>query len=391
MAALLTSVKDDKDKSALYLNECRRMGIKVLPPDVNDSDFDFTPRGTDVRFGLSAVRNVGGNVVDGIIAARQEKGRFDDFKDFLRKVPAVVCNKRVIESLIKAGAFDSLGHVRKGLVMVHEQAVDAIIDIKKNEAIGQDSLFGAADGTEDQTFDVQIPPGEWDKTTLLQFEREMLGLYVSDHPLLGLEHILASGTDCSIAALQDESRPDGQIITVGGILSGLQRKVTKKGDTWVLTELEDLEGSIEVMIFPSAYQLCATILAEDAIVFVKGRLDKREDVAKIIAMEVSAPDLTAESGGPLVVSMPVARCTPPVVGRLKEVLTTHPAPPRSISSSTTGRARRSCASTTGSGCRPLPLSWETSSSSSVPPVWPADLPPSYIDRCSRLLRCRRPR
>ncbi|MFC0860866.1 hypothetical protein ACFHYQ_01005 [Sphaerimonospora cavernae] len=126
----------------------------------------------------------------------------------------------VIESLIKAGAFDSLGHVRKGLIMVHEQAVDAIIDIKKNEAIGQDSLFGAADGGEDQTFDVQIPPGEWDKTTLLQFEREMLGLYVSDHPLLGVEHILASGADCSIAALQDESRPDGQIITVGGILSG---------------------------------------------------------------------------------------------------------------------------------------------------------------------------
>ncbi len=125
MAALLSSVKDDKDKSALYLNECRRMGIKVFPPDVNDSDFDFTPRGTDIRFGLSAIRNVGGNVVDGIIAARREKGRFTDFKDFLRKVPAVVCNKRVIESLVKAGAFDSLGHLRKGLVMVHEQAVDA--------------------------------------------------------------------------------------------------------------------------------------------------------------------------------------------------------------------------------------------------------------------------
>ncbi|GII26698.1 DNA polymerase III subunit alpha [Planotetraspora mira] len=324
MAGLLTSVKDDKDKSALYLNECRRMGIKVLPPDVNDSDFDFTPRGTDVRFGLSAIRNVGGNVVDGIISARKEKGRFTDFKDFLRKVPAIVCNKRVIESLIKSGAFDSFDHVRKGLLMVHEQAVDAIIDIKKNEAIGQDSLFGAVEGDEDQTFDVQIPPGEWDKTTLLQFEREMLGLYVSDHPLLGVEHILASGADCSVAALQSEDRPDGQIVTVGGLLSGLQRKVTKKGDTWVLTMLEDLEGAIEVMIFPSAYQLCATILAEDAIVFVKGRIDKREDVAKIIAMEVTAPDLTAETGGPLVVSLPVARCTPPVVGRLKEVLTTHP-------------------------------------------------------------------
>ncbi|MGW0588905.1 DNA polymerase III subunit alpha [Streptosporangium sp. NPDC002607] len=324
MAGLLTSVKDDKDKSALYLNECRRMGIKVLPPDVNDSDFDFTPRGTDVRFGLSAIRNVGGNVVDGIIAARKEKSRFADFKDFLRKVPMVVCNKRVIESLIKAGAFDSFGHVRKGLVMVHEQAVDSIIGIKKNEAQGQDSLFGAVEGAEDQTFDVQIPVGEWDKNTLLQFEREMLGLYVSDHPLFGVEHILASGADCSIASLQDEHRPDGQVVTVGGILSGLQRKVTKKGDTWVLTQLEDLEGAIEVMIFPSAYQLCATVLAEDAIVFVKGRLDKREDVGKIIAMEVTAPDLTREAGGPLAVSLALTRCTPPVVGRLKEVLTAHP-------------------------------------------------------------------
>ncbi|GAA4556071.1 DNA polymerase III subunit alpha [Planotetraspora kaengkrachanensis] len=324
MAALLTSVKDDKDKSALYLNECRRMGIRVLPPDVNDSDSDFTPRGGDVRFGLSAVRNVGGNVVAGIIAAREEKDRFTDFRDFLRKVPAVVCNRRVIESLIKAGAFDSLEHVRKGLLMVHEQAVDAITDIKKNEAIGQDSLFGAAGGAEDQIFDVRIPPGEWDKTTLLRFEREMLGLYVSDHPLLGVEHVLASGADCSVAALQSEDRPDGQIVTVGGLLTGLQRKVTKKGDTWVLAMLEDLEGAIEVMIFPSAYQLSATILVEDAIVFVKGRIDKREDVAKIIAMEVTAPDLTAETGGPLVVSLPLARCTPSVVGRLKEVLTTHP-------------------------------------------------------------------
>ncbi|MCW2882086.1 MAG: polymerase alpha subunit [Sphaerisporangium sp.] len=323
MAGLLTSVKDDKDKSALYLAECRRMGIKVLPPDVNDSDFDFTPRGTDIRFGLSAIRNVGANVVDGIISARKEKTRFADFKDFLRKVPMVVCNKRVIESLIKAGAFDSFGHVRKGLVMVHEQAVDAIIDIKKNEAIGQDSLFGAIDGAEDQTFDVQIPAGEWDKSTLLVFEREMLGLYVSDHPLFGVEHILSGGADCSIAALQADERPDGQVVTVGGILTGLQRKVTKKGDTWVLTTLEDLEGAIEVMIFPSAYQLCATLLAEDAIVFVKGRLDKREDVAKIVAMEVSAPDLSMESGGPLVVSLALTRCTPPVIGRLKEVLTTH--------------------------------------------------------------------
>jgi DNA polymerase-3 subunit alpha len=329
MAALLTSVKDDKDKSALYLNECRRMRITVLPPDVNESDADFTPKGdTEVRFGLSAIRNVGDNVVDGIIAARRDKGEFSDFNDFLNKVPPAVCNKRVVESLIKAGAFDSLGHRRKALLMVHEQAIDSVIDIKRKEAIGQDSLFGAFDEGEDSAaFAVAIPEGEeWDKTTLLAFEREMLGLYVSDHPLLGVEHILAKEADASIAALTaDGDRPDGQVVTVAGLLSGLQRKVTKQGNSWAMFQLEDLGGSIEVMCFPSSYQLCSTLLAEDAILVVKGRLDKREDVAKIIAMEVTQPDLTvSESGAPLAVTLPIGRCTPPVVERLKEVLTTHP-------------------------------------------------------------------
>src|SRR3954451_22063392 len=326
MAALLTSVNDDKDKSALYLNECRRMGITVLPPDVNESDSDFTPKGdTEILFGLSAIRNVGENVVDAIVKARTEKGRFTDFQDFLRKVPPQVCNKRVVESLVKAGAFDSLKHERKSLVMVHEQAIDAIIDIKRNEAIGQDSLFGGADDVVDTTFDVAIPQGEWDKTTLLAFEREMLGLYVSDHPLLGIEHILSANVDCSIAALTADERPDGQIVTVGGLVSGLQRKVTKKGDSWALTMLEDLEGAIELMIFPSAYQLCSTLLAEDAILLVKARLDKREETPKLIAMEVTQPDLTvSDNGRPLTLSLPVTRVTPPVVQRLKEVLGTHP-------------------------------------------------------------------
>jgi DNA polymerase-3 subunit alpha len=329
MAALLTSVKDDKDKSALYLNECRRMGITVLPPDVNESDADFTPRGdTEIRFGLSAIRNVGDNVVDGVIAARREKGRFADFNDFLRKVPPVVCNKRVVESLIKAGSFDDLGHERKSLVMVHEQAIDSVIDVKRNEAIGQDSLFGAIDdgGSAEEAFTVEIPAGEWDKTTLLAFEREMLGLYVSDHPLLGVEHILAKETDCSISALTAEGdRPDGHDLAIGGLLSGLQRKVTKQGNSWAMFSLEDLGGSIEVMAFPSAYQLCSTLLAEDAVLVVRGRIDKREDIAKIIAMEVTQPDLTiSDMSGPLSVAMPIGRCTPPVVERLKEVLITHP-------------------------------------------------------------------
>jgi DNA polymerase-3 subunit alpha len=328
MAALLTSVKDDKDKSALYLNECRRMGITVNPPDVNESDADFTPKGdTEIRFGLSAIRNVGDNVVEGIVAARKEKGRYTDFNDFLRKVPPLVCNKRVVESLIKAGAFDSLGHHRKALVLIHEQAIDSVIDVKRNEAIGQDSLFGGMDddGGADEAFSIDIPQGEWDKTTLLTFEREMLGLYVSDHPLLGVEHILAKETDISIGSLSADNVADGQVVTIGGLLSGLQRKVTKQGNSWAMFSLEDLEGAIEVMAFPSAYQLCSTLLAEDTVLVVKGRVDKREDMAKIIAMEVTQPDLTiTDSGAPFAVSMHIGRCIPETVERLKEVLTTHP-------------------------------------------------------------------
>src|SRR5262249_24463109 len=142
MAGLLTSVAGDKDKSALYLNECRRMGIKVLPPDVNASRAVFTAVGDDIRVGMAAVRNVGTAVVESVIAARTSKGTFTSFADFLRKVPVNVCNNRVIESLVKAGAFDSFGHPRKGLVLIHEQAIDTVIDVKRNEAIGQDSLFG---------------------------------------------------------------------------------------------------------------------------------------------------------------------------------------------------------------------------------------------------------
>jgi DNA polymerase-3 subunit alpha len=330
MAALLTSVKDDKDKMALYLNECRRMGIKVLPPDVNESDANFTPRGTDIRFGLSAIRNVGGNVVGSIVATRRAKDRFTSFPDFLSKVESVVCNKRTVESLIKAGAFDSLGHTRRGLLEEHERCIDAVVDVKRAEAIGQFDLFGAmGDETDDAAapafgLDVEFSATEWDKQVLLTYEREMLGLYVSDHPLFGLEHVLSKGADCTVAALTAQERPDGAVVTVGGIISGLQRKMTKQGNPWAIATLEDLEGAIDVMFFPATYQLYGTQLAEDAVVFVKGRLDRREDVPKLVATEMTLPDLSEGPGGPVVISMPVTRCTPPVVERLKEVLVTHP-------------------------------------------------------------------
>ncbi|CAM3506668.1 DNA polymerase III subunit alpha [Nocardioides dubius] len=330
MAALLTSVKDDKDKMAIYLNECRRMKIQVLPPDVNSSAHNFTAVGTDIRFGLTAIRNVGANVVDGVVAGREEKGRFTDFNDFLAKVPAQVCNKRVIDSLIKAGAFDEMKHVRRALVAIHENAVDQYVDIKRNEAIGQDSLFAGLDDGGDGSggfgVSVAIPEiDEWDKMTLLGHEREMLGLYVSDHPLLGLEHVLSNGTDCTIGQLLlDEDRQHNSMITVSGLVTGVQRRITKRGDAWATITLEDLDGAIEVLFFPSAYQLAGPHLAEDSIIRVKGNLSRDKEQPEIRGQEVSLPDLNDGPSGPVVIRLPSTRCTPPIVEGLKDVLSAHP-------------------------------------------------------------------
>ena len=329
MAALLTSVKDNRDQSALYLHECRRMGIKVLPPDVNESDLNFTPRGTDIRFGLSAIRNVGENVVNSVVATRRSKGRYTGFHDFLRKVEGLVCNKRVVESLIKAGSFDSLGHTRRGLIAVHAAAIDACMETKRAESMGQFSLFGevaAADADDggDPLGAIAVPLTEWDKKTLLNFEREMLSLYVSDHPLLGVEHVLSQHTDARITEIVADGE-DGKVCTVGGLLSTIARKVTKKGDSYATAVLEDLEGAIEAWFFPNVYREFSLLLAEDEVVVVKGRIDKREDTAKFIAMEVSRPDLSAATArGPVVVRMDTARCTEPLVERLREVLRQHP-------------------------------------------------------------------
>ncbi|MFP8887922.1 MULTISPECIES: DNA polymerase III subunit alpha [Streptomyces] len=330
MAALLTSVRDDKDKSAVYLNECRRMGIKVLPPDVNESEANFTPRGDDtIVFGLTAVRNVGQNVVDSIVACRRAKGRYTSFPDFLDKVDAVVCNKRTVESLIKAGAFDELGHTRKGLTAHFETMIDNVVQVKRKEAEGQFDLFGgmgeeSSDSGPGFGMDVEFSPEEWDKSYLLAQEREMLGLYVSDHPLFGLEHVLSDKTDAAISQLTGGDFSDGSIVTIGGIISGLQRKMTKQGNAWAIATVEDLAGSIDCMFFPATYQLVSTQLVEDAVVFVKGRLDKREDIPRLVAMELMVPDLSdAASDAPVTITIPTVKVTPPLVEKLGEVLTHH--------------------------------------------------------------------
>ena len=323
MAALLTSVRDDKDKSALYLNECRRMGIKVLPPDVNESDSEYTPRGSDIRFGLTAIRNVGENVVASIISNRISKGRYQSFGDFLTKVDALVCNKKTIESLIKAGAFDSLMHARKGLMMIYLEAIDAVSEAKRAEAIGQFDLFGVeTSATSVSGLAIDIPMGEWEKSMLLSYEREMLGLYVSDHPLLGVEHILRAAADMPISQLADVNHD--QIITVGGLITQVQRKVSRQGTPWAIVTVEDLDGAVDVMFFSNSYATHGVNLVEDRIVAIRGRVDKREEQPRISALDLTLPDLNQVPTGPLVISMEMSRCTPPVIERMKEILRSHP-------------------------------------------------------------------
>ncbi|WP_109473084.1 DNA polymerase III subunit alpha [Ornithinimicrobium cavernae] len=328
MAALLTSVRDDKDKTALYLNECRRMGIAVLPPDVNESIANFAAVGKDIRFGLAAIRNVGGNVVDAIVATREAKGKFSSFEDFLRKCPAVVCQKRTIESLIKGGAFDDLQHPRQGLVTVHERYVDALAEEKKQEAIGQDSLFGGFGGEEPDVQIVTLPPVpdiEWEKQIKLAFEREYLGLYVSDHPLNGIEHILTANATATIGQIVSEDGPqDGEFVTVAGLMTSVQLKRTKNGDPYARVMLEDLVGSIECVFFPKSYMTVSTMLAPDTVAVIRGRFKRSEDTTEILAQELTLPEIKEGPRGPVLLTMPLTRATDGLAHKLRSVLADHP-------------------------------------------------------------------
>jgi len=262
------------------------------------------------------------------VQGREQHGRYEHFNDFLEKVDGLVCNKRVLESLIKAGAFDEMKHRRRALVAIHEEAADRYATIKKDTGGGQDSLFDDLDASSEAAFNmsVAIPEiDEWDKMTLLGYEREMLGLYVSDHPLLGLEHLLANSSDCTVGQLMlDEDRADGSPITITGLVTGVQRKITKRGDAWGMVTLEDLDGAIDVLLFPSSWQLCGHLVTDDAIITVKGRLSRSKDQPEIMGQEVSVPDLSDGPAGPVVIKLPQTRVNSDTVDHLKEVLRTHP-------------------------------------------------------------------
>jgi DNA polymerase-3 subunit alpha len=326
MAALLTSVGDSKDKMAIYLNECRRMGIKVLPPDVNESIGFFAAVGTDIRFGLGAVRNVGSNVVDGIRQAREEKGRFESFHDFLAKVPIHVANKRTIESLIKAGAFDSLGSTRRALVEIHEDAVESAVSDKRAAANGQVG-FNFDDLWDEPQASNQVPERpEWAKHDKLAFEREMLGLYVSDHPLAGLELQLAKHASGSIAdIIASESTQDGDTVTIAGLVTNVQHRTAKNsGNQYGMIQVEDFGGEMTVMFMGKAYQEFAPALVGDSIVVIRGRVSLRDDGMNVHAYSLFTPDLGQSLGsGPLVISLADQRATTDMVKALNDVLIRH--------------------------------------------------------------------
>lgn len=296
MAALLTSVGDSKDKLGIYLSECRKMGIQVLPPDVNQSFEAFAAIGPDIRFGLGAIRNVGHNVVDAIVATRQEKGEFKNFNDFLSKVPQVVCNRKTVESLIKAGAFDSLNHTRRSLHEIHEMAVEAQVSTKRKEAAGQIDLFAGFFEDTDAT-GIQIPErAEWVKREKLAYEREMLGLYVSDHPLAGRESQIMRFSEISLADLQENDRiQDGQVLTIAGLVTSVEHKVARNsGNPYAIVTVEDLDSELTVMLMGKTYSEFGKILEADQFVMVRGRVSQRDDAKNLNAQRIEVLEAAAD-------------------------------------------------------------------------------------------------
>jgi DNA polymerase-3 subunit alpha len=318
LAALLTATKRDKDRTAVYLNECRQSGIEVLVPDVNESDSDFTVRDGRIRFGLSAVRNVGEGVVEKIIDGRAD-GPYESFQDFVDRVDVSVLNRRTVESLIKAGAFDGTGDTRKGLTLVHEQILDATLERRRNEDMGQFSLF-AGDTEAVAGSRIEIPDLAWPQKIRLAFEKEMLGLYVSDHPLLAVGPSLAAAATTTISQLDELD--DRANIIVGGLVASITRRWTRNGEPMLFFQLEDLAGSVEVVAFPRTVHHFGHAVVEDAVVIVSGHLDHRGDDVKVIAREIN--ELEVRDDAMVRLRAAAAKLTPDFVTRLKAILSNHP-------------------------------------------------------------------
>ena len=324
MAALLTSVGGSKDKLSIYLSECRKLGIKVLPPDVNESVGHFAAIGEDIRFGLGAIRNVGHNVVDAIVSHRETK--YKSFNDFLKKVPLVVCNKKTIDSLVKAGGFDSLMHTRRSLSEIHEQAVDAQVLTKRKEAQGQVDLF-AGMFDDDEGLDVKVPDRpEWQKREKLAYEREMLGLYVSDHPLAGREAQIARYSEISLADLQEnEALQDGQVLTIAGLVTAVEHKVARNtGNHYAIVSVEDLDSEVTVMLMGKTYAEYGRSLNSDQIVMIRGRVSQRDDSKNINAQRIDILENATDATDAIVLNIREEQATKLNLEELDRALRAYP-------------------------------------------------------------------
>ena len=284
MAALLTSVIDNAGKVAEYILTSRNMGIRILPPDVNEGEKNFSVKDGAICFALTAIKGVGRPVIESIVAERKARGRFSDLNDFITRMSDSQLNKRVLENFIKAGAFDCFEGKRKQLMAVYNQIYDHIVKDKKNTMAGQMTLFDLASDEEKETFSIKLPDvGEYEKETMIAFEKEVIGVYVSGHPLEEYEsfwkkHITATTGEF---LLEEETGlvklEDGKEVTVGGLISDKKIKYTKNDKIMAFLTLEDLIGSIEVIVFPGTYEKYSGLLVEDKKVFLTGKVSLEED------------------------------------------------------------------------------------------------------------------
>ncbi len=333
MAALLTSFRDDKDKASVYLNEARQMGITVGVPDVNQSFAEYAPsraQESTILFGMAAVRNVGEALVDKIVSEREASGPFSSVYDFARRVDPAVLNRRSMESLIKAGAFDALDVPRLGFLLKVDEIIDVTLSRRKDLSLGISTLFAAvgANGDHDDWEGTEIPISdlEFEKAVKLDFEREMLGTYISDHPLYEVESALVAKTDGSITAIRergDELAKAGKAVTVGGILAEVQLRTTKAGQQYARVVLEDLGGSMEINFSARKFEECSGFLAKDNVVLIKGRIDSRDDEIRFSALEVSL--LKVDRGdGELRLALRPEDLTATSIATLREILGRYP-------------------------------------------------------------------
>ncbi len=301
MASLITSIMGSSNSVALYTRECKRLGVEILPPDINESEDKFTVKDGKIRFGLKAIKNVGTNVIWEIVKTRNEKGKYKSFYDFCQKVDTLVLNKRQIESLIKCGAFDSLNCKRSQLMVVYEQIIDGVLYQKRRNVDGQVSLFDSSLGIESENdmYSEELPNiDEFSQKDILAMEKEMMGIYLSGHPLSEYESLLDDNTttNCNeifeahegISDVEQQSDiKDGSQVIVGGIIIKKQRKITKNDNTMAFLTLEDLYGAIEVIVFPKIYNKFMQYISEDSIVLIYGTLSMaEEETPKIICNKI---------------------------------------------------------------------------------------------------------